>query len=74
MAVKFTKQGRGIWDHIDSDESRQPILFQHQIKSLRRRVWGFTWLTLAALIKYCLIGGGVWLVVILLNNSSNYGI
>ena len=43
MAIKFTKRGPIIWDHIDLDERNQPILFKRQVKSLRRRVWGYTW-------------------------------
>lgn len=76
MAIKFkfTKRGRSIWDHIDLDERNQPILFKRQVKSLRRRVWDYIWQTLAALIIFCIVGGIVWLVVTLLNNSVDRGI
>lgn len=74
MAIKFTKRGPIIWDHIDLDERNQPILFKRQVKSLGRRVWGYTWQTLAALIIFCLIGGIMYMVVQLLASSADQGI
>ena len=73
MAIKFTKRGRYIWDHVDLDERNQPILFKRQIKNLRRRVWDYIWQTLAVLIIFCLIGGIVWLVVTLLASPADQG-
>ena len=74
MAIKSTKRGHSIWNHIDLDERNQPILFKHQVKSLRRTVWDYIWQTLAALIIFCMIGGIVWLVVTLMANSADQGI
>ncbi len=73
MAIKYTRRGRYIWDHVDLDERNQPILFKRQVKSLRRRVWDYIWQTLAALIIFCMIGGTVWLVGTLLASSAGQG-